>query len=119
MNVSSMYLEICTGTPDAQTEKYFAPVNGRTCNYVVSPNVEGTLVGVWHNIHSDMGNLGAFSLIDVLPYQQAKENGVFESADAEAVYPDRIPSLFILRLAGVPGQEAGVGMTLKVNVLYE
>lgn len=119
MNFQGIYLDIYTGNPEEVQDRYLAPTNGRTSNYVVNPGIEGKIVGVWFNIHADFVNQEAFTLIDVIPYNFAKETKIFESPEAEEMYPDEIDSLFILRISGTPGVEDGIRLKIKVNILSE
>jgi len=119
MKFISLYLDIYTGMPGEDEDKYLAPTNGRTSNYVISPEIKGKILGIWHSFDSDFGNLSAFSIIDVIPYQYAKEIKIFESPEAEEAYPDEIDSLFILRISGHPEAKDGVKLQIKISILYE
>lgn len=119
MKMQSLYLDIATGLPAEGQDTYMAPTNGRTSNYVLNPGINGALVGVWYSFHSGLEEIGAFSLIDTIPYRAAKDAGIFDSPEAEAMYPEEIDSLFILRLTGAQGAPDGVKMQIKANVLYE
>lgn len=119
MQFQGVYLDIYTGNPEEIQDRYLAPTNGRTSNYVVNPGMEGKITGVWFNVCGDFANQEAFALIDVIPYNNAKETKIFESPEAEEMYPDEIDSLFILRISGTQGAEEGIRLKIKVNILFE
>jgi len=119
MRFSALYVDIVTGPAEGLPDRYTAPVDGRTANHVVKAEVEGPLVGAWYTLQEGVENLPAFSLLDVIPYLQARDRQLFESPEAEALHPGELDRLFILRLRGVDGQEHGIPMTLKVNLLHE
>jgi hypothetical protein len=116
---TALYLDVVTGPPEAGTDRYAAPLDGRTCNHIVKADIDGSLVAAWYTIQAFPGNLSDFSLIDVIPYLDARESQTFQSAEAETLYPDQLDKLFILRLSGYPGQEPGIDMTLKIHLLHE
>lgn len=122
MKFKSLYLDIFTGSPDGNENRYMAPNDGRTANYVVNPEIDGRLVGVWHSFTTDFFGINAFSTIDVIPYQYAKDNNLFESPQSEEMFPDRIDSLFILRLSSYPPEEDDeeeIRLQIKINIIYE
>jgi len=116
---TALYLDVVTGPPEAGTDRYAAPLDGRTCNHIVKADIEGSLVAAWYTIQACPGNLADFSLIDVIPYSEARDRGIFNSPEAEDLYPGQLDKLFILRLSGYPGQEPGIDMTLKIHLLHE
>ena len=73
----------------------------------------------WYSLHTEASNVEAFSLIDVIPYAAAKEDGIFKNPEAEAAYPDEVDTLFILRLSAYEGMEKGIGMGSKINILHQ